>query len=189
MFIPKLFTTLKDYTPKMFLSDLSAGIIVGIIAIPLSIAFAISSGVSPEKGIITAIIGGFIVAVLGGSRVQIAGPTGAFVAIVYGIVMKYGIEGLMISTVMGGVILVLMGFLKLGSVIKFIPYTITSGFTSGIAVIIFTGQINDITGLTAPGEYSFFQKWYYYFSNMKNINFTVFIYSVIAVIFLFYGLK
>ncbi|HOO74249.1 MAG TPA: SulP family inorganic anion transporter [Tepiditoga sp.] len=185
MFIPKLFTTLKDYTPKMFLSDLSAGIIVGIIAIPLSIAFAISSGVSPEKGIITAIIGGFIVAVLGGSRVQIAGPTGAFVAIVYGIVMKYGIEGLMISTVMGGVILVLMGFLKLGSVIKFIPYTITSGFTSGIAVIIFTGQINDITGLTAPGEYSFFQKWYYYFSNMKNINFTVFIYSVIAVIFLF----
>jgi len=171
MLVPKLFTCLKDYSKKQFMKDLIAGIIVAIIALPLSIALAIASGVSPEKGLYTAIIGGFIVSFLGGSRVQIGGPTGAFVVIVFGIIQKYGISGLTIATMMAGIILVIMGLCKMGNVIKFIPYPITAGFTSGIAVTIFSTQIKDFFGLTmanVPSE--FVHKWIAYFEAFNTIN-------------------
>jgi len=146
-FRPKLLTTLKTYNRKLFVSDLISGLIVGVVALPLSIAFAIASGVSPERGIITAIIGGFLISALGGSKVQIGGPTGAFIVIIYGIVEQFGVNGLTIATIMAGVMLFLMGLFKLGSVIKFMPYPIVVGFTSGIAVVIFSSQIQDIFGL------------------------------------------
>ena len=163
IFKPKFFTTIKGYSKAQFLSDLTAGVIVAIIALPLSIALAIASGVSPEKGLHTAIIAGFLISFLGGSRVQIGGPTGAFMVIVYGIVTKYGVDGLIMATVMGGIIMVLMGLFKLGSVIKFIPHPITTGFTSGIAVTIFSSQIKDFFGLkidNVPAE--FLEKWKMY---------------------------
>lgn len=147
MFIPKIFTTLKTYNKSTFYSDVSSGIIVGIVALPLAIAFGIASGVSPVQGIITAVIAGFIISAIGGSKVQIGGPTGAFIVIVYGIIQKYGYEGLMIATIMSGIILIIMGFMKLGTLIKFIPLPIITGFTSGIALIIFTTQIKDLLGL------------------------------------------
>ena len=151
-FQPKLFEVLKSYSKKQLVSDLIAGVIVAIIALPLSIALAIASGVSPEKGLYTAIVAGLVIACLGGSRVNISGPTAAFAAIVAGIVADHGIEGLAIATVMAGIMLVLMGVLRLGTLIKYIPETITVGFTSGIAVTIVIGQIKDFLGLTfAPG--------------------------------------
>lgn len=146
--VPKLFTTMKNYTKEQFIKDVIAGIIVAIIALPLSIALALASGVTPEKGIYTAITAGFVISFLGGSRVQIAGPTAAFATIVAGIVAKNGMEGLIVATIMAGIILILMGLLRLGNLIKFIPYTITTGFTSGIAVTILVGQIKDFLGLT-----------------------------------------
>jgi len=145
-FKPKLFSVMKKYTLKQFYSDVIAGIIVAIIALPLSIALAIASGVSPEKGLHTAIIAGFIIAFLGGSRVQIGGPTGAFMVIVFGIVQKYGLDGLIISTIMAGIFMILMGVCRLGQYIKFIPYPITTGFTSGIALTIFATQLKDFFG-------------------------------------------
>lgn len=145
---PKLFSVMKTYTREQFVKDVIAGIIVAIIALPLSIALALASGVTPEKGIYTAITAGFVISFLGGSRVQIAGPTAAFATIVAGIVAKNGFEGLVIATLLAGAILILMGFLRLGSLIKFIPYTITTGFTAGIAVTIVIGQIKDFLGLT-----------------------------------------
>jgi SulP family sulfate permease len=154
--IPKLFTTLKSYSRQQLLADLTAGVIVGVVALPLAIAFAIASGVTPDRGLYTAIVAGFIISALGGSRVQIGGPTGAFVVIVYGIVQQYGLDGLMIATVMAGVILVGLGVAKLGGAIKFIPYPVITGFTAGIAVIIFTGQIKDFLGLrmaTLPADF------------------------------------
>lgn len=162
-FQPKLFTALKSYSREKCMADLMAGIIVGIVALPLAIAFGIASGVSPEKGLITAIIGGFIVSFLGGSNVQIGGPTGAFIVIVYGIIQNFGIEGLAIATVVAGILLFIMGALKLGTVIKFIPYPIVVGFTSGIALTIFTTQIKDLFGLEldkVPAE--FISKWIAY---------------------------
>ena len=151
-FQPKLFEVLKGYSKKQLLSDLIAGVIVAIIALPLSIALAIASGVSPEKGLYTAIVAGFVIAFLGGSRVNISGPTAAFAAIVAGIVADHGIDGLAIATLMAGAMLVLMGLLRLGTLIKYIPETITVGFTSGIAITIIIGQIKDFLGLTfAPG--------------------------------------
>ncbi|MDR2065989.1 MAG: STAS domain-containing protein [Prevotellaceae bacterium] len=173
-FKPKLFVTLKNYTKDKFIADLMAGLIVGIVALPLAIAFGIASGVSPEQGLITAIIGGFIVSFLGGSNVQIGGPTGAFIIVVFGIVAnpELGISGLATATVIAGIILMLMGFLKLGTVIKFIPYPIIVGFTSGIALTIFSTQINDLLGLSInnmPGD--FISKWGTYFENLGNINF------------------
>jgi sulfate permease, SulP family len=157
---PKLFTSMGGYDRAAFLNDLMAGIIVGIVALPLAIAFAIASGVSPEKGLITAVVAGLIISILSGSRVQIGGPTGAFVVIVYGIVKQYGMDGLMISTMMAGGFLVLMGFAGFGSFIKFIPHPVTVGFTSGIAVIIFSSQIRDLFGLTmADVPAGFFEKW------------------------------
>lgn len=172
-FKPKLYTTLKNYSKELFVADLMAGLIVGIVALPLAIAFGIASGVSPEKGIITAIIAGFIISLLGGSKVQIGGPTGAFIVIVYGIIQQYGEEGLIIATFMAGIILILLGLLKLGAVIKFIPYPIIVGFTSGIAVTIFTTQIADIFGLSfgnekLPGD--FLGKWITYFHHFDTIN-------------------
>lgn len=146
--VPKLFTIMKDYTKEQFLKDVIAGIIVAIIALPLSIALALASGVTPEKGIYTAITAGFVISFLGGSRVQIAGPTAAFATIVAGIVAKNGMEGLITATLLAGIILIFMGLLRLGSLIKFIPYTITTGFTSGIAVTILVGQVKDFLGLT-----------------------------------------
>ncbi|MDE6925957.1 MAG: STAS domain-containing protein [Acetatifactor sp.] len=149
---PKLFSVMKNYTKEQFIKDVVAGIIVAIIALPLSIALALASGVTPEKGIYTAITAGFVISFLGGSRVQIAGPTAAFATIVAGIVAKNGFEGLVIATLLAGVILILMGLFRLGSLIKFIPYTITTGFTAGIAVTIFIGQIKDFLGLTVVTE-------------------------------------
>ncbi len=171
---PKLFTTLKNYTKEQFFADATAGVIVGIVALPLAIAFGIASGVTPEKGIITAIIGGFIIAAFGGSRVQIGGPTGAFIIIVYGIVQNYGTTGLAIATIMAGIILVIMGLVKFGSLIKFIPYPVVVGFTSGIALLIFSTQIKDFFGLQIeklPVE--FHEKWISYFENFYTINFYV----------------
>lgn len=149
---PKLFSVMKTYTKEQFIKDVIAGIIVAIIALPLSIALALASGVTPEKGIYTAITAGFVISFLGGSHVQIAGPTAAFATIVAGIVAKNGMDGLIIATLMAGLILILMGVLRLGNLIKFIPYTITTGFTSGIAVTIFIGQIKDFLGLTVVSE-------------------------------------
>lgn len=146
--VPKLFTTMKNYSKEQFVKDVIAGIIVAIIALPLSIALALASGVTPEKGIYTAITAGFVISFLGGSRVQIAGPTAAFATIVAGIVARNGMEGLIVATIMAGIILILMGLLRLGNLIKFIPYTITTGFTSGIAITILVGQIKDFLGLT-----------------------------------------
>ncbi|MBQ2006833.1 MAG: sodium-independent anion transporter, partial [Bacteroidales bacterium] len=146
-FKPKLFSTLKTYNKKTLTADIMAGIIVGIVALPLAIAFAIASGVPPEKGIITAIIAGFIISAFGGSRVQIGGPTGAFIIIVYDIVQNYGMQGLVIATLLAGVFMILLGVLKLGTIIKYIPYPIIVGFTSGIAVTIFSTQIKDLLGM------------------------------------------
>lgn len=174
-FTPQLFISLKDYNKEKFLNDLMSGIIVGIVALPLALAFGIASGVSPEQGIITAIIAGFIISFLGGSRVQIGGPTGAFIVIVYGIVNNpaYGITGLIIATIMAGIMLVLLGVFKLGKIIKFIPYPIIVGFTSGIAVTIFTTQIPDLLGLSFDGEKvpsDFISKWIIYFKHLDSIN-------------------
>ena len=171
-FQPKLFTALKNYDRRKFTADLMAGIIVGIVALPLAIAFGIASGVSPEKGLITAIIGGFIVSFLGGSNVQIGGPTGAFIVIVAGIISQYGIEGLAIATVMAGIILVLLGLFKLGVVIKFIPYPIIVGFTAGIALTIFSTQIKDLFGLRIDGAVpeDFIGKWAVYFQHFDTTN-------------------
>ena len=166
-----LFSCLKTYNKKTFMSDLMAGIIVGIVALPLAIAFGIASGVTPEKGIITAIVAGLIISVFGGSKVQIGGPTGAFIVIIYGIIQKYGMEGLTIATLMAGLFLVLFGLLRLGTIIKYIPYPIVVGFTSGIAVTIFTTQIKDLFGLTlASNPSDFLEKWGVYFQSFNTID-------------------
>lgn len=187
-FKPALFDSLKNYNREKFMADLMSGIIVGIaVALPLAIAFGISSGVTPEKGIITAIIAGFIISLLGGSKVQIGGPSGAFIVISYTIVEQYGVTGLAIATVIAGVMLVLMGVLKLGSVIKFMPYPIIVGFTSGIAVTIFSSQISDLLGLkmeSIPTE--FFAKWATYFKNIGTTDLITALIGIgsIAIIFL-----
>lgn len=177
MFVPKLFTVFKEgYSKEQFIKDLTAGLIVGVVALPLAIAFAIASGVSPEKGLVTAIIAGFIISAFGGSRVQIGGPTGAFIIIVFAIVQKYGISGLTISTFMAGFIIIILGITKLGSIIKFIPQSVIVGFTSGIALIIFSIQIKDFLGLemdSVPSE--FINKWGAYFKNIHSVN----IYAVV----------
>ena len=182
-FQPTLFQTLKSYNKEKFLADLMSGLIVGVVALPLAIAFGIASGVTPEKGIYTAIIAGFIISFLGGSTVQIGGPTGAFIVIVYGIVEQYGVQGLAIATILAGIMLVAMGFLKLGSIIKFVPYPIVVGFTSGIALTIFSTQIKDFFGLTTPKLPSgFIEKWGVYFQHFGSINWWVTIIAVVSVI-------
>lgn len=182
MFKPKLFDTLAQYSADKFLKDLMAGVIVGIVALPLAIAFAIASGVSPEKGLYTAVIAGFIIAALGGSRVQIGGPTGAFIVIVYGIVQEYGVNGLIIATFLAGIMLMAMGLARLGSVIKFIPYPLIIGFTSGIALVIFSSQVKDFFGLqmdTVPAD--FILKWKAYFMHMPSVNWFAFLLAGITV--------
>ena len=184
-FKPKLYTALKNYSKELFMADLMAGIIVGIVALPLAIAFGIASGVSPEKGIITAIIAGFIISLLGGSKVQIGGPTGAFIVIIYGIIQQYGEAGLIVATLMAGVILILLGVFKLGAVIKFIPYPIIVGFTSGIAVTIFTTQIADVFGLNFGGEKvpgDFIGKWLVYFRHFDTVNWWNTVVSIASIV-------
>ena len=183
-FKPKLLSTLKNYSKENFMADLMAGVIVGIVALPLAIAFGIASGVSPEKGIITAIVAGFIISLLGGSKVQIGGPTGAFIVIIYGIIQDYGIGGLTVATLLAGVLLILLGVFKLGAVIKFIPYPIIVGFTSGIALTIFTTQIADIFGLQFGGEKvpgDFIGKWLLYFKHFDTVNWWNAIVSFVSV--------
>ena len=142
--LPKLVTTLKGYSARQFQHDALAGVIVGIVALPLSIAFAIASGVSPERGLYTAIIAGLLISALGGSRVQIGGPTGAFVIIVAGIVQRYGLDGLTVATLLAGLVLIAMGVFRMGAAIKFIPFPVTLGFTAGIAVVILSTQVKDL---------------------------------------------
>ena len=171
VFNPALFSSLKGYKKETFMADLMAGVIVGIVALPLAIAFGIASGVSPEKGIITAIVAGFAISALGGSKVQIGGPTGAFIVIIYGIIQQYGMEGLAIATILAGIFLVLLGVFHLGTIIKYIPYPIVVGFTSGIALTIFTTQIKDLFGLTiesVPAD--FIEKWGVYFRHFNTID-------------------
>ncbi|MDL2311747.1 sulfate permease [Bacteroidales bacterium OttesenSCG-928-B11] len=172
IFKPEFFSVLKQgYTKELFMKDLFAGIIVGIVALPLAIAFAVASGVSPEKGLITAIIAGFLISFLGGSRVQIGGPTGAFIVIVFGVLSQYGMDGLLISTVLAGIMLVIFGLLKLGSLLKFIPHPLIVGFTSGIALVIFSTQIKDALGLDiAEVPADFLSKWSVYFKALGTIN-------------------
>ena len=170
-FKPKILSALRHYDKKTFTADLMAGIIVGIVALPLAIAFGIASGVSPEKGIITAIVAGLMISLFGGSKVQIGGPTGAFIVIVYGIIQQYGMQGLTVATLMAGVFLILLGVLRLGTIIKYIPYPIVVGFTSGIAVTIFTTQVKDLLGLTmdvVPSD--FVEKWAAYASHLGTID-------------------
>ncbi len=170
-FRPKLWSAMRHYNGKKFQADLIAGVVVGIVALPLAIAFGIASGVSPTIGLITAIIGGFMVSAFGGNSVQIGGPTGAFIVIVYGIISRFGLEGLAVATFMAGLILVLMGLFKLGTVIKFIPYPIVVGFTAGIALTILSTQVNDFLGMglrDLPGD--FISKWGVYFSNLDKID-------------------
>lgn len=187
MLYPKLLTTLKDYSWPAFWRDAQAGFIVGIVALPLAIAFAIASGVSPDRGLITAVIAGLIISILGGSRVQIGGPTGAFVVIVYAVVQKHGLEGLWVATIMAGLLLVVLGFAGFGGVIKFIPYPLTIGFTSGIAVIIFSSQIKDLFGLrieTVPAD--FLEKWKVYFEHFTTVNPYAIAVSVISFLILIF---
>ena len=167
---PKLFDTLKGYTGKQFARDVVSGIIVAIIALPLSIALAIASGVGPVQGLYTAIIAGFFISFFGGSRVQIGGPTAAFVVIIYGIVQQYGQSGLIVATIMAGIILIIMGICHFGSLIKYIPYTITTGFTCGIAVTLFVGQLKDFLGLNGSAPSEFLNKLIFYGKNIKDTN-------------------
>jgi sulfate permease, SulP family len=171
IFRPKIIDCLQQYNRQQFIKDLWAGIIVGIVALPLAIAFAIASGVSPEKGLITAVIAGFTISALGGSRVQIGGPTGAFIVIVYGIVQQYGVNGLIIATFMAGIILIIMGLVQLGTVFKFIPYPLVVGFTSGIDVIIFSSQLNDFFGWNIEKlPAGFIEKWKIYLQSAGTVN-------------------
>ncbi len=172
VFKPRLFSTLRNYNRQTFMADLMAGIIVGIVALPLAIAFGIASGVTPEKGIITAIVAGFLISAFGGTKIQIGGPTGAFIVIVYGIIQEYGMSGLAIATFMAGIFLLLLGIFRLGTIIKYIPYPIVVGFTSGIALTIFTTQVKDLFGLTIEGGIpaDFIAKWGVYLQNFATID-------------------
>lgn len=170
-FHPKFIDAMKNYSREKFTADVMAGIIVGIVAIPLAIAFGIASGVGPAEGLVTAILAGFLISVLGGSKVQIGGPTGAFIIIIYGVIQQYGLGGLAIATIMAGIILVIMGLCRLGTVIKFMPYPIIIGFTGGIAITIFSTQINDLFGMgISDVPANFIDKWICYFSNLSRID-------------------
>lgn len=187
---PKLFEVMKGYTKEQAIKDIISGIIVAIIALPLSIALAIASGVSPEQGLYTAIIAGFFISFFGGSRVQIGGPTAAFVVIIYGIVTTYGTDGLIVATIMAGIFLCLMGIFHFGSLIKYIPYTITTGFTCGIAVTLFVGQIKDFLGLqmeSVPSEFS--DKVVAYAKNISTTNITALLIGLLAVLILVFWPK
>jgi SulP family sulfate permease len=171
MFVPEIVSTLRGYDRRQLIADLQAGVIVGVVALPLAIAFAIASGVTPDRGLYTAIVAGFIISAFGGSRVQIGGPTGAFVVIVYGIVQKYGLDGLTVATLMAGVLLIALGAARMGAAIKFVPHPVVIGFTSGIAVVIFSSQVKDILGLpmgAVPAP--FVEKWQAYAAHLGSVN-------------------
>lgn len=187
VFQPKLFQTFKNYTKEQLLQDALAGWIVGVVAIPLAIAFGIASGVGPTEGLITAIIAGFIISAFGGSKVQIGGPTGAFIVIIYGVIQQHGIAGLLIATIMAGILLMLMGVFKMGNVIKFVPYPVVIGFTAGIALTIFSTQMNDLFGMNlsdVPAD--FLQKWLCYFHNLHAINWWAFAVGAISLLILIF---
>ena len=188
IFKPKFFSVLKEgYTRKQFSGDLMAGIVVGIVALPLAIAFAVASGVSPDKGLITAVVAGIIVSVLGGSRVQIAGPTGAFIVIVFTILSQYGFDGLLISTILAGFLLIIFGLLRLGTLLKYFPHPLIVGFTSGIAVVIFSTQIKDALGMEiAKVPAGFIAKWGTYFENLSTVNFYAIIITVVTMFLVIY---
>ena len=190
VFRPKLFSTLKDYSKEKLLQDLIAGMIVAVVAIPLAIAFGISSGVGPTEGLVTAIIAGFIISAFGGSKVQIGGPTGAFIVIIYGIIQQHGLTGLLIATIMAGILLILMGVFKLGNVIKFVPYPVIVGFTAGIAVTIFSTQMNDLFGMgiqDAPAD--FIHKWICYFQHWRDINWWAFAIGIASLLIIMFSTK
>ncbi len=190
VFQPQIIGCLKNYSKQKFSADLMAGIIVGIVAIPLAIAFGIASGVGPTEGLVTAIIAGFIISAFGGTKVQIGGPTGAFIVIIYGIIQQFGTGGLMIATIMAGIMLMLMGFFKLGSIIKFVPYPVIIGFTGGIALTIFSTQMNDFFGLgieKVPAN--FIDKWICYFQNISNISLAATIVSVASLLIIVFTPK
>ena len=190
VFCPKLFSTLKNYNKEKFLQDLIAGMIVAVVAIPLAIAFGISSGVGPTEGLVTAIIAGFIISAFGGSKVQIGGPTGAFIVIIYGIIQQHGLTGLLIATIMAGILLILMGLFKLGNVIKFVPYPVIIGFTAGIAVTIFSTQMNDLFGMgiqDAPAD--FIHKWVCYFQHINDINWWAFAIGIASLLIIIFSTK
>ncbi|MBQ6870113.1 MAG: sulfate permease [Alistipes sp.] len=189
-FRPKLLSTLKGYNLETFSKDFMAGIIVGIVAIPLAIAFGIASGVGPTEGLVTAIIAGLLISVFGGSKVQIGGPTGAFIVIIYGIIQQFGLGGLAIATIMAGVMLVLMGVFRLGSIIKFMPYPIIVGFTGGIAITIFSTQMNDLFGMGIENvPANFIDKWICYFDNIGNINWWSFAVGILSILIIVYTPK
>lgn len=186
-FQPRLIATLKGYDKQKLSKDVMAGIIVGIVAIPLAIAFGIASGVGPTEGLVTAIIAGFIISALGGTKVQIGGPTGAFIVIIYGIIQQFGLAGLAIATVMAGVMQLLMGIFRLGNVIKFMPYPIIVGFTGGIAITIFSTQMNDLFGLGIEDvPANFIDKWACYFQNIGNINWWALLVGVVSILIIVY---
>ena len=190
VFSPKLFSTLRSYNKEKFLQDALAGWIVAVVAIPLAIAFGISSGVGPTEGLVTAIIAGFIISALGGSKVQIGGPTGAFIVIIYGIIQQHGLTGLLIATIMAGILLILMGLFKLGNVIKFVPYPVIIGFTAGIAVTIFSTQMNDLFGMgiqDAPAD--FIHKWICYFQHWRDINWWAFAIGIASLLIIIFSTK
>lgn len=190
VFRPKLFSTLKNYSKEKLIQDLIAGMIVAVVAIPLAIAFGISSGVGPTEGLVTAIIAGFIISAFGGSKVQIGGPTGAFIVIIYGIIQQHGLTGLLIATIMAGVLLILMGLFKLGNVIKFVPYPVIVGFTAGIAVTIFSTQMNDLFGMgiqDAPAD--FIHKWVCYFQHISDINWWAFAIGIASLLIIIFSTK
>ena len=190
VFCPKLFSALRSYNKERLLQDTLAGWIVAVVAIPLAIAFGISSGVGPTEGLVTAIIAGFIISAFGGSKVQIGGPTGAFIVIIYGIIQQYGITGLLIATIMAGIILILMGLFKLGNVIKFVPYPVIIGFTAGIAVTIFSTQMNDLFGMgiqNAPAD--FIHKWICYFKHLSDINWWAFGIGTLSLLIIIFSTK
>ena len=190
VFRPKLFSSLRHYNKQRLTQDIIAGLIVGIVAIPLAIAFGISSGVGPTEGLVTAIIAGFLISAFGGSRVQIGGPTGAFIVIIYGIIQQHGLTGLLIATIMAGILLIFMGLFKLGNVIKFVPYPVIIGFTAGIAVTIFSTQMNDLFGMgiqDAPAD--FIHKWVCYFEHWRDINWWAFSIGIVSLLIIVFSTK
>lgn len=190
VFRPKLISTLRSYSKERFLQDALAGWIVSVVAIPLAIAFGISSGVGPTEGLVTAIIAGFIISAFGGSKVQIGGPTGAFIVIIYGIIQQHGMAGLLIATIMAGILLIIMGLFKMGNVIKFVPYPVIVGFTAGIAVTIFTTQMNDLFGMgikDAPAD--FIHKWICYFQHLGDINWWAFGVGIASLLIIIFSTK
>ena len=190
VFQPKLFTTLHQYNKQQLVQDIVAGMIVAVVAIPLAIAFGISSGVGPTEGLVTAIIAGFIISAFGGSKVQIGGPTGAFIVIIYGIIQQHGLTGLLIATIMAGILLIIMGLFKLGNVIKFVPYPVIIGFTAGIAVTIFSTQMNDLFGMgikDAPAD--FIHKWICYIEHWRNINWWAFAIGIASLLIIIFSTK